>query len=105
MLHPSYGELIEKVNEVNKEKGLPEVNSRYSVVMAAAKRARAIIDGDRPMVGDADPDQNVLSGVVAEMEAGKIGIKMEEPVETGEPAVSYEDMAVVDFSRDPEDEE
>ena len=30
MLHPSYSELIEKVNEVNQEKGLPEINSRYS---------------------------------------------------------------------------
>ena len=37
MLHPSYSELIEKVNEVNRSKGLPPINSRYSVVIAAAR--------------------------------------------------------------------
>ena len=105
MLHPSYGELIEKVNEVNREKELPEVNSRYSVVMAAAKRARSIIDGDRPMTGEIDSDRNVLSSVVEEMEAGKIGIKALEAETVVKDPVSYEDMAVVDFSRDPEDEE
>ena len=50
MLHPSYGELIDTVNAVNKEKNLPEINSRYSVVIAAAKRARALIDGDLSLI-------------------------------------------------------
>ena len=45
MIHPSYVELMKVVNnnvEIGEE---PVVNSRYSIVIAAAKRARQIIDG------------------------------------------------------------
>lgn len=105
MLHPSYGELIEKVNTVNKEKEVPEINSRYSIVIAAAKRARAIIDGDKPMVPEQDPDRNVLSEVVDEMNAGKIEVIMDPNVDLGQKALQYDELAVVDFSRDMEEEE
>ncbi len=50
MIHPSYVELMKVVNEdvvIGEE---PVVNSRYSIVLAAAKRARQIIDGATPMV-------------------------------------------------------
>ena len=50
MIHPSYVELMKVVNdgvEIGEE---PVVNSRYSIVLAAAKRARQIIDGAEPMV-------------------------------------------------------
>lgn len=43
MIHPSYVELMKVVNdgvEIGEE---PVVNSRYSIVIAAAKRARQII--------------------------------------------------------------
>ncbi len=43
MLHPSYTELMELINK-DSDEDTPVVNSRYSVVMAAAKRARQIID-------------------------------------------------------------
>ena len=49
MIHPSYVELMKVVNdgvEIGEE---PVVNSRYSIVIAAAKRARQIIAGDEPM--------------------------------------------------------
>ncbi len=40
MLHPSYNELIEAVNKNTEESGEePIINSRYSIVIAAAKRA------------------------------------------------------------------
>ena len=45
MIHPSYVELMKVVNnnvEIGEE---PVVNSRYSIVLAAAKRARQLIDG------------------------------------------------------------
>lgn len=45
MIHPSYVELMKVVNngvEIGEE---PVVNSRYSIVLAAAKRARQIVDG------------------------------------------------------------
>lgn len=50
MIHPSYVELMSVVNEdvvIGEE---PVVNSRYSIVLAAAKRARQLIDGAEPMV-------------------------------------------------------
>ena len=45
MIHPSYVELMEVVNEDVEIGEEPVVNSRYSIVLAAAKRARQIIDG------------------------------------------------------------
>ena len=50
MIHPSYVELMKVVNygaEIGEE---PVVNSRYSIVLAAAKRARQIIAGAEPMI-------------------------------------------------------
>ena len=45
MIHPSYVELMEKVNE-NVEVGEePVVNSRYTIVAATAKRARELNEG------------------------------------------------------------
>lgn len=52
MLHPSYSELIKVVNSDVEEGEAPVVNSRYSIVLAAAKRARQIID--RQSTGDLD---------------------------------------------------
>lgn len=45
MLHPSYAELIKVVNGDVEEGDTPVVNSRYSIVLATAKRARQLIDG------------------------------------------------------------
>ncbi len=45
MLHPSYKELMDKVNSEAPEGEPPIVNSRYSIVIAAAKRARQLIAG------------------------------------------------------------
>lgn len=50
MIHPSYTDLMEVVNsgvEPGEEK---VVNSRYSIVLATARRARQIIDGAEPLV-------------------------------------------------------
>lgn len=102
MLHPSYGELIEKVNEVNGEKSLDPVNSRYSIVIAAARRARDIIDGDPMMIDDKEPERSVLSKAVDEMAAGKVGIGFSEEEKK---EIQFENLAVVDFSRDMEEEE
>lgn len=48
MLHPSYAELIKVVNGDVEEGDTPVVNSRYSIVLATAKRARQLIDGANP---------------------------------------------------------
>ncbi len=50
MLHPSYTDLINVVNSEVEPGEQPVVQSRYSIVIAAAKRARQLIDGADPLV-------------------------------------------------------
>ncbi len=47
MLEPSYTELMEILNEDIDNKN--EINSRYTIVLAASKRARQLIDGHEPV--------------------------------------------------------
>lgn len=54
MLHPSYSDLIEVANSGVEEGEHPVVNSRYSIVIATAKRARQIIAGAEPLVEHSD---------------------------------------------------
>ncbi|SDZ80885.1 DNA-directed RNA polymerase subunit omega [Pseudobutyrivibrio sp. ACV-2] len=77
MIHPSYVELMEKVNE-NVEVGEePVVNSRYTIVAATAKRARQIIDGADPLVKYSKIDKP-LSIAVNELNDGVIRILTED---------------------------
>ena len=77
MIHPSYVELMEKVNE-NVEVGEePVVNSRYTIVAATAKRARQIIDGADPLIKYSKGDKP-LSIAVNELNDGAIKILNEE---------------------------
>ena len=80
MLHPSYSELIKVVNSDVEEGEAPVVNSRYSIVMATAKRARQIIGGHEPMV-KVKPGEKPLSIAVDELNQGKIKILGEEEEE------------------------
>ena len=50
MIHPSYTDLMAVVNSEVEPGEQPVVNSRYSIVLATAKRARQIIAGDEPLV-------------------------------------------------------
>ncbi|MDD2958249.1 MAG: DNA-directed RNA polymerase subunit omega [Lachnospiraceae bacterium] len=79
MLHPSYTDLMKVVNSDVVEGDTPVVNSRYSIVMATAKRARQIIAGQAAVT----PLQasKPLSTAVAELEEGKIKIMPEDPEE------------------------
>ena len=71
MIHPSYVELMKVVNN-NVEFGEePVVNSRYSIVIAASKRARQIIAGDEPLVEGA-AGKKPLSTAVQELYEGKV---------------------------------
>lgn len=77
MLHPSYTDLIEAVNS-NVEPGeQPVVQSRYSIVIAAAKRARQIIGGAEPLVYGA-AGKKPLSTAVQELYEQKVTILPEE---------------------------
>ena len=79
MLHPSYTDLMKVVNSEVGEGDTPVVNSRYSIVMATAKRARQIIA--RQSKGDLDVKivSKPLSKAVAELNEGKIRILPPEP--------------------------
>lgn len=73
MLHPSYSELMTKVNE---DAGHPLVQSRYTIVMSTAKRARQLVDKGYHAL----PDHNrkPLSIAVEELYDGDIRILTEE---------------------------
>lgn len=75
MLHPSYTDLMKVVNNDVEEGETPVVSSRYSIVMATAKRARQIIGGDEPLVND--NGDKPLSLAVRELNEGKIKILSE----------------------------
>lgn len=77
MLHPSYTDLMKVVNKDVEEGETKVVNSRYSIVMATAKRAREIIDGSMPLV-DTKSGEKPLSIAISEMNQGKITILAEE---------------------------
>lgn len=80
MLHPSYTELMNAVNEDYIENGeIPVVSSRYSIVIAASKRARQLIAGDKPLVKVKNGRH--LSTAVEELYQGKIKIIPSESVE------------------------
>ena len=71
MLHPSYTDLMKVVNREVEPGEAPVVNSRYSIVMATAKRARQIIAGDEPLV-TAKVDKPL--SIAVELNQGKIKI-------------------------------
>lgn len=77
MLHPSYTDLMQVVNKDVEEGATKVVNSRYSIVLATAKRARQIIDGDEVLV-NAKPGQKPLSIAIDEVNQAKIKIVGEE---------------------------
>jgi DNA-directed RNA polymerase subunit omega len=73
MLHPSYSDLMEVANEGVDEGEEKLVNSRYSIVLAAAKRARQLIDG-APAYVPTDEKSKPLSTAVEELYEGKVKI-------------------------------
>ncbi len=78
MLHPSYTDLINAVNSGAAEAGdEPVVQSRYSIVIATAKRARQIIAGDEPMIAKAY-NKKPLSIAVEELYEQKVKILPED---------------------------
>ena len=77
MLHPSYTDLINVVNSDIEPGEQPVVQSRYSIVIAAAKRARQLIAGADPLVAGA-ARKKPLSTAVQELYEQKVTILPEE---------------------------
>lgn len=75
MLHPSYNDLMNVVNSAVEPGEHPVVNSRYSIVLATAKRARQLIDGSRPLVDGSYPKP--LSIAIEELSTSAIKINTE----------------------------
>lgn len=78
MLHPSYTDLMAVVNSEVEPGEEKVVNSRYSIVLATAKRARQIIDGAEIMVSSKCPKP--LSVAVDELYHSKVKILTEEEI-------------------------
>ena len=88
MLHPSYSEIIKAVNSEVEPGEQPVVQSRYSIVIATAKRARQLINGeeaDVPSYG-----KKALSVAIEELYKGKVKIvnEDEEEIPAGQDAES-----------------
>ncbi|EHL11824.1 DNA-directed RNA polymerase, omega subunit [Oribacterium parvum ACB1] len=105
MLRPTYNDLIDSMNK-NREEGELEVQSRYSVVIASAKRARQIIDGDAPLV-KAEEDRKPLSIAIEEISKNLVNVEKgldyeEEPMN---PTTEVEDYSRYALDDDLDDEE
>lgn len=88
MLHPSYTDLMEVVNHDETGEEHPVVNSRYSIVLATAKRARQLIDGAEPYV---EVENNkALSIAIEELYRSKVKILSDE-----EPEEEFDESAEV----------
>ncbi|MCI9426770.1 MAG: DNA-directed RNA polymerase subunit omega [Eubacterium sp.] len=77
MIHPSYVELMKVVNHDVAIGEEPVVNSRYSIVIAAAKRARQIIGGVESSLPESS-GKKPLSVAVEELYRGDVKILSEE---------------------------
>ena len=80
MLHPSYTDLMRTINSEVEEGDTPVVNSRYSIVLAAAKRARQLIAGADPLVPNSY-GKKPLSIAVEELYDGDVKILSEDEKE------------------------
>ena len=74
MLQPSYSELMDTINATDSVDS--KITSRYTIVLAAAKRARQIIDGAHPLTYA--PTDRAVSIAVKEMSEGKLSLKVQE---------------------------
>lgn len=74
MIHPSYSELIQAINNnAEEDDNTMMLNSRYSLVLATSKRARQLIAGAEPMVKGAAGKKS-LSVAIDEFYQGQVKI-------------------------------
>ncbi len=82
MLHPSYADLINVVNSEVEPGEQPVVQSRYSIVLASAKRARQLIEDTNSMTGAAG--KKPLSEAIQEIYDGRVKIIGDDSEENAE---------------------
>lgn len=76
MLRPSYNDLINSANKYSGHPETPTVQSRYSIVIASAKRARQIVAGMDS--SQEDDGRKPLSVAIDEIYQGKVQILSDE---------------------------
>ena len=103
MLHPSYTDLMKVVNSEVEPGEEPVVQSRYSIVIATAKRARQIIDGEEPLVEGTG--RKPLSIAIDELYQGKVKIMTEEEFDAEEERIMEHNHDVLDVALEDADEE
>lgn len=82
MLHPSYTDLIDIVNSEVEPGEQPVVQSRYSIVIATAKRARQLIAGEDAAVPSYG--KKPLSVAIEELYKSKVKIVSEDDLSEDE---------------------
>ena len=102
MLHPSYTDLIRIVNSES-EGDTPVVNSRYSIVMAAAKRARQIVAGEAKV--SEKEALKPLSTAVKELAEGKITILPDDASEDDELDIIKKPVLEIEDNTENDEEE
>ena len=101
MIHPSYTELIQAINNnAEEDDNTMMLNSRYSLVLATSKRARQLIAGAEPLVSGT-AGKKPLAIAIDELYKGKVKILAPEENEEEEQAVpSAEAQAAVETSEE-----
>lgn len=94
MLHPSYHDLMSRVNSEVETGEAPIVNSRYSIVLATAKRARQLIEGVDALTESECPKP--LSVAIDELAQGEIHILSEEEALAAEQSQEFGEEASVE---------
>ncbi|MBR0163672.1 MAG: DNA-directed RNA polymerase subunit omega [Lachnospiraceae bacterium] len=103
MIHPSYVDLMQAVNSRTEEGEEPVISSRYSIVMATARRARQIVAGDEALVR-AKGSTKPLSIAVEELNQGEVHILTEADKEAERARIAAE-LAAAAEAADAQDEE
>lgn len=94
MIHPSYSELIQAINNnAEEDDNTMMLNSRYSLVLATSKRARQLIAGAEPMVKGA-AGKKPLSVAIDEFYQGQVKIVADNSEE--ETALQAEETAAAE---------
>ena len=107
MIHPSYTELIQAINNnAEEDDNTMMLNSRYSLVLATSKRARQLIAGAEPLVSGT-AGKKPLAIAIDELKKGQVKIVAtgeENEEETKATASAVTDEAVTEeVSETPEE--
>ncbi len=100
MLRPSYSDLLEVITQDTDD---ITIASRYTIVIAAAKRARQLVDHQEPMIDDVKVDKPV-SIAVHELYEGKLKIREGQPVEEEDKEIALSEVDFESMGEEAEEE-